>query len=195
MTSADVSARIAWDEDARAIAAVQVRAWRTSYADLLPGEILDSLDVDEIAERWRTALARPQDARNRVLVALERNLVTGFLVTGPATDPDCDPVAVGELTDLTIDPHQRGAGHGSRLLQAGADTLVADRFERAVMWLPAVDDRLRAFLTSAGWGPDGAHRTLDLLGDGSITVKQVRLHSALVDQPDDRTGDPSSPGA
>jgi ribosomal protein S18 acetylase RimI-like enzyme len=194
MTGADVSARIAWDEDARAIAAVQVRAWRTSYADLLPGEILDSLEVDEIAERWRTALARPQDARNRVLVALERNLVTGFLVTGPATDPDCDPVSVGELTDLTIDPHQRGAGHGSRLLQAGADTLVADRFARAIMWLPAVDDRLRAFLTSAGWGPDGAHRTLDLLGDGSITVKQVRLHTALVDAPD-QPDEPSSPGA
>jgi ribosomal protein S18 acetylase RimI-like enzyme len=183
MSSADVSARIAWDEDAPAIAAVQVRAWRTSYADLLPAEILDSLDADEIAERWRTALARPQDARNRVLVALERNLVTGFLVTGPASDPDCDPVADGELTDLTVDPHQRGGGHGSRLLQAGVDTLVADRFTRAVMWLPAVDDRLRAFLTSAGWGPDGAHRTLDLLGDGSITVKQVRLHTALVDPP------------
>ena len=64
------------------------------------------------------SLGRPADARNRVLVALERNLVTGFLVTGPATDPDCDPISVGELTDLTVDPHKRGAGHGSRLLQA-----------------------------------------------------------------------------
>jgi ribosomal protein S18 acetylase RimI-like enzyme len=183
MTSADVSARVAWAEDAPAIAAVQVRAWRESYADLLPAEVLQTLDVEEIAARWRPALSRPGDARNRVLVALERNLVTGFLVTGPATDPDCDPIATGELTDLTVDPHKRGEGHGSRLLQAGADTLVADRFTHAVMWLPSVDDRLRAFLTSAGWAPDGAHRTLDLLGDGSVTVKQVRLHTALVDQP------------
>lgn len=183
MTSADVSVRVAWAEDAPAIGAVQVRAWRSSYADVFPSEVLDSLDAGEIAERWRQSLGRPSDARNRVLVALERNLVTGFLVTGPAGDPDCDPISTGELTDLTVDPHQRGVGHGSRLLQAGADTLVADRFTRAVMWLPAVDDRLRAFLTGAGWGPDGAHRTLDLLGDGSITVKQVRLHTALVDQP------------
>jgi hypothetical protein len=93
-------------------------------------------------------------------------------------------VSTGELTDLTVDPHQRGAGHGSRLLQAGADTLVADRFTRAITWLPAADDRLRAFLTGAGWGPDGAHRTLDLLGDGTTTVKQVRLHTALVDPVD-----------
>lgn len=182
MVSADVSARIAWSEDAPAIAAVQVRAWRASYADLLPAEVLEALDEEQIAEAWRLAFARPVDARNRVLVALERNLVTGFLVTGPATDPDCDPVATGQLTDLTVDPHKRGIGHGSRLLQAGADTLVADRFARAVTWLPVGDDRTRAFLTSGGWGPDGAHRTLDLLGDGTTTVKQVRLHTSLLDQ-------------
>jgi ribosomal protein S18 acetylase RimI-like enzyme len=183
MPSADVSARVAWSEDAAAIAAVQVRAWRASYVDLLPADVLESMDPEQIAETWRVSLGRPADARNRVLVALERNLVTGFLVTGPATDPDCDPVAVGELTDLTVDPHKRGAGHGSRLLQAGVDTLLADRFTRAVTWLPAGDDATRAFLTSGGWGPDGAHRTLDLLGDGATTVKQVRLHTALVDQP------------
>lgn len=181
MTSADVSARIAWAEDAPAIAAVQVEAWRASYAEMLPTEVLDGLDADQIAEGWRQALGRPGDARNRVLVALERNLVTGFLVTGPSSDPDCDPVSMGQLTDLTVDPHKRGVGHGSRLLQSGADTLVADRFERAVMWLPAGDDATRAFLASAGWGPDGAHRTLDLLGDGTTTVRQVRLHTALVD--------------
>ncbi len=180
MSGADVSARVAWADDAPAIAAVQVRAWRTSYAELLPAEVIDALDVDQIAAGWRDALTRPADARNRVLVALERNTVTGFVVTSPAADPDCDPISTGELADLTVDPHTRGEGHGSRLLQAGADTLVADRFTRAVTWLPSSDDRLREFLVSAGWGPDGAHRTLDLLGDGTTTVKQVRLHTALV---------------
>jgi GNAT superfamily N-acetyltransferase len=177
--SSDVSCRVAWADDAAAIAAVQVRAWRTSYADLLPAEVLDALAADEIAAGWQTALTRPPDARNRVLVALERNLVTGFAVTGPATDPDCDPVADGELADLTVDPHRRGEGHGSRLVQACVDTLRADRFTRAVAWLPATDDATRAFLTDGGWGPDGAHRTLDLTGDGTVTVKQVRLHTDL----------------
>src|SRR6478672_3131606 len=113
MTSADVSARVAWADDAPAIAAVQVRAWRASYADLLPADVLDQLDPEQLAVGWREQLARPQDARQRVLVGLERNTVTGFVLTGPATDPDCDPVAVGELTDLTVDPLLRGAGHGS----------------------------------------------------------------------------------
>lgn len=177
--SADVSCRVAWADDAPAIAAVQVRAWRASYAELLPADLLAGLDADQLARGWRESLGRPPDARNRALVALERNLVTGFALTGPATDPDCDPVADGEVTDLTVDPHQRRAGHGSRLMQACVDTLKADRFTRAVTWLAAQDDETRTFLTDAGWAPDGAHRTLDLAGDGTVQVKQVRLHTDL----------------
>jgi ribosomal protein S18 acetylase RimI-like enzyme len=179
VVNADVSCRVAWADDAPAIAAVQVRAWRTSYDGVLPDELLHALVADELAAQWRTSLGRPPDARNRVLVALERNLVTGFAVTGPAADPDCDPVADGEITDLTVDPHKRHAGHGSRLMQASVDTLKADRFTRAVTWLAAQDDETRGFLTAAGWAPDGAHRTLDLTGDGTVQVKQVRLHTDL----------------
>lgn len=177
--SADVSCRVAWADDAPAIAAVQVRAWRTSYGGILPAEVLDGLDPDQIAETWRQSLASPPDARNRVLIALERNLVTGFAVTGPGTDPDCDPVADGEISDLTVDPLKRREGHGSRLMQACVDTLRADRFQRGVTWLASTDDALRGFLASGGWEPDGAHRTLDLTGDGSVTVNQVRLHTGL----------------
>lgn len=177
--SADVSCRVAWTDDADAIAAVQVRAWRASYAGVLPAELLDGLVATDLAEQWRDSLQAPPDARNRALVALERNLVTGFALTGPATDPDCDPISDGEIADLTVDPHKRRAGHGSRLMQAAVDTLKADRFSRAVTWLAARDDETRAFLTEAGWAPDGAHRTLDLTGDGSVQVKQVRLHTSL----------------
>ncbi len=177
--SSDVSCRIAWADDAPAIAAVQVRAWRAAYVDVLPADLLAGMEVDEFAAAWRTSLASPPDARNRAVIALERNLVTGFALTGPAVDPDCDPIADGEMTELTVDPHKRTLGHGSRLLQACADTLKADRFTRAVTWLAAGDDVTRAFLTAAGWGPDGAHRTLDLTGDGSVQIKQVRLHTDL----------------
>ena len=112
-------------------------------------------------------------------MALERNRVVGFAITTPATDPDCDPVSDGELMELTVAPEEQGKGHGSRLLQAAADTMQADRFTRAVIWLVADDDVTRAFLTEAGWAADGAHRTLDLDGTGATQVKQVRLHTAL----------------
>jgi ribosomal protein S18 acetylase RimI-like enzyme len=177
--TADVSVRVGWADDAAGIAAVQVAAWRREYAGLLPAEVLDSLDVEEFAGAWHASLNSPQDARNRVLVALERSTVRGFAVTGPAGDPDLDPIAHGEISELTVHPDTTGHGHGSRLVQACADTLRADRFTTALVWLNAGDDARRAFLTAAGWAPDGAHRELDLHGDGSVRVKQVRLHTDL----------------
>lgn len=190
--TADVSARTAWPADAGAIAGVQVRAWRDSYADLLPRDVLDGLDTDAIAQQWGRSLDKPGDARNRVLVALERASVRGFAVTGPNTDPDADPVVDGELVELVVDPAARRTGHGSRLLHACADTLRADRFTRARTWLASTDDTTRGFLVGAGWAADGAHRELDLRGDGSVAVRQVRLHTDLGDGSDD-SDDSSDP--
>jgi GNAT superfamily N-acetyltransferase len=175
--SADVSVRIAWADDAEAIARIQARAWATSYAGLVPAAA--DLRPADFAEVWREALTRPADARHRALVALERNRVVGFAITTPATDPDTDPASDGELMELTVDEDERAQGHGSRLLQAAADTMFADRFTRAVAWLVAGDDTGRGFLTAAGWAPDTAHRTLDLDGSGAHQVRQVRLHTQL----------------
>jgi GNAT superfamily N-acetyltransferase len=177
--TSDVSVRVAWADDAPGIAGVQVRAWKQEYDGLLPAELLDQMDAADFADAWHDSLNKPKDARNRVLVALERNTIRGFAVTGPASDPDADPVADGEVVELTVEPGQTGHGHGSRLVQACADTLHADKFARAVIWLNSDDDARRGFLTEAGWAPDGAHRELDLHGDGSIRVKQVRLHTDL----------------
>ena len=177
LPTADVSVRIAWADDASAIAQLQAGAWQERYADLLPASVLPT--PDDLAPAWAQALARPGDARNRVLVALERNRVCGYAVTSAASDPDCDPIADGELADLTVAADEQRKGHGSRLLQAAVDTMVADKFTRSVSWTIATDDALRNFLTSAGWGADSAHRELDLDGTGAVTVKQVRLHTAL----------------
>jgi ribosomal protein S18 acetylase RimI-like enzyme len=181
MPTADVSVRVAWADDAEAIAELQLLTWPALYAGVLPATAFPSgpEQVAAAAAAWRRSLSAPGDARNRVLVALERNRVVGFVITGPATDPDCDPVADAEVGELTVDPRERGSGHGSRLLQAAADTMVADRFVRAVTWVLATDDALRRFLTEAGWAADSAHRELDLDGTGTTAVKQVRLHTRL----------------
>ncbi len=177
---ADVSCRIAWADDADAIAGVQVRAWRTSYDGLLPAELLDSLDRDALAAGWRASLVQPADARQRVLVALERNTVTGFALTSPAVDPDADPSSDGEVADLTVDPEHRGHGHA---LTADAGLRRHPRrgrvHHRGDLGQRRRRRRCAASWSTAGWAPDGAHRELDLRGDGEVTVKQVRLHTAI----------------
>lgn len=177
--TADVSVRVAWADDAPGIAEVQIAAWRDSYSDLFPAHILASMQPEEVAAAWHASLTKPPDARNRALVALERNRIVGFAVTSPATDPDCDPISDGEIAEFSVLPDERGKGHGSRLLHACVDTLAADRFTRAVAWLTSTDDSLRGFLDQAGWAPDTAHRELDLDGTGQVTIRQVRLHTAI----------------
>lgn len=183
MPTADVSVRIAWAADAPAVAGAQVRSWQERYADLLPADVLGELPVDAFTAQWEQAIARPKEARQRVLVALERATVRGFAATAPATDGDADPAVDAELTEFAVDASARAVGHGSRLLHAVVDTLRADRFQRATVWLASTDDAVRGFLTSQGWDTDGAHRELDLYGDGTTTVKQIRLHTDLTSAP------------
>jgi ribosomal protein S18 acetylase RimI-like enzyme len=177
--TADVSVRLAWGADADAIGRLQVRAWQESYADLLPADVLDALPPDAFAEQWRNSITRPREARERVLVALDRTSVRGFVATSPGRDPDADPADDGEIAELVVDSDHRGAGHGSRLVHAAVDTLRSDKFQRATIWLNASADDLRAFLTAQGWESDGGHRELDLYGDGAVVVKQLRLHTAV----------------
>jgi GNAT superfamily N-acetyltransferase len=181
--TADVSVRLAWGDDADAIGVLQVRAWQAVYAGVVPPDVLATLPADAFAEQWRQSITRPREARERVLVALERAAVRGFVATAPARDGDANPAVDGEIVELVVDPDHRGAGHGSRLLHAAVDTLRADGFERATIWLNASAEDLRAFLAAQGWDSDGGHRELDLYGDGAVIVKQVRLHTSVQEQP------------
>lgn len=171
--------RLAWPQDAEAIADVQIAAWKRSYAGVLPDEVLASLNRDTLANAWREEIGQPAEARQRILVALDEDAVVGYVLTAPAADPDCDPANDGEIDDLTVHADHEHSGHGSRLLHAAVDTLRADKFERAIVWLTSTDDARRVFLTESGWAPDGAHRTLDLNDDGKVLVNQIRLHTAL----------------
>jgi ribosomal protein S18 acetylase RimI-like enzyme len=180
--TADVSVRIAWAADAPAVAALQVRAWQERYADLLPAGVLEDLPVDAFTAQWERSIARPKEARQRVLVGLERATVRSFAATAPATDADADPSRDAEITEFIVDATTRGAGHGSRLLHAAVDTLRSDRFTRATLWLVSTDDELREFLVRQGWAADGAFRELDLYGDGTVSVRQVRLHTDVTSE-------------
>ncbi len=170
--SVDTPVRIAWPDDAPAIAAVQWAAWSERFPQVpVPG------DVEAMSQAWATALTRTDDARRRILVALADEVVVGFALTSPATDPDCDPIQVGELAEFTVAGDARGSGHGTRLLQAGIDTLEADHFTRAVTWVSNDDDPLRRLLTSSGWAADGAHR--ELADESGHSLRQVRLHTSI----------------
>lgn len=173
--SADVSARLAWPSDAATISALQQEHWRARYGEALDAQ--GQINADEMAERWDRLITAPRDARIRTLVALERASIRGFALVHPCHDPDADQIADGEIGEFVVAEEFLKQGHGSRLLQACADTLRADGFRRAVWWLTTNADEVRGFAESAGWEADGAHRELE---GPSGRLKQVRLHTALL---------------
>jgi len=174
--SADVSARLAWPDDAATIAALQHAHWRRTYGDTVDPAELAALDEAVMTERWAQIVAAPRDARMRVLVALERATMRGFALVHPCHDPDADQVADAEVGEFVVDESHRREGHGSRLLHACVDTVRADGFTRAVWWVSTGDDVLRAWLQDAGWAPDGAHREF---AGATGPLKQIRLHTSL----------------
>ena len=170
--------------DAGAIARIQVARWRTSYAGLVPADVLAELTSAEAEQRWREhwagSLAGPPSSRHRVLVAVGAGdggtrLMAGFASFGPATDPDRWPATDGELYELCVAQDQAGRGHGSRLLNAAATTMAEDGFGTVSAWVLEQDASAWQFLESAGWAPDGARRELDM----GTAVPAIRLHAAL----------------
>lgn len=173
------SVRLALPAEAGQIAALQRRAWESDLPRELAQPLL-AVPLQQSTQLWQQAIITPPLARCRVLVAVDGGTarIAGFATTGPSEDPDADPAMHGELGEFVIDPVSRGHGHGSRLLNAVVDTLVADGCRIARVWIRSADDVMRTFLTETGWGADGAHRELgsDL---SPARLKQVRLHTAI----------------
>jgi GNAT superfamily N-acetyltransferase len=165
---ADVSVRPARPDDAERVAAVQLSTWRTAYS-FLPTEALE-VPLEQAAALWLRAIEVPPTPAHRVLVAMEGDEVVGFAASGPADD---DVVAV-EVSTLLVEPRWGRRGHGSRLLAATVDHWRQDGAQTAVSWVWERDVVSQAFLTGAGWEPDGAARGLDT---GPRIERQVRLHA------------------
>ncbi|HKS98081.1 MAG TPA: GNAT family N-acetyltransferase [Rugosimonospora sp.] len=179
--------RPARPQDATEITRIQLATWRTAYRRLLPRRVLDELDQDWMAQRWREAIDAPPSPAHQVLVAVEQSAqsyLVGFAAAGPADEaalaPEEPAGALGPdtaaVTDLLVEPRWGRRGHGSRLLAACVDGWRGHGFTRAVAWAYEADAATLKFLGSAGWGPDGAARALDV--DDQL-VSQLRLHADL----------------
>jgi ribosomal protein S18 acetylase RimI-like enzyme len=198
--------RVANPDDVMDIARIQLTTWRVAYRRILPKHVLDQLDVEWLAERWREAIVSPPSARHRVLVAVEQSgapqaatgpsaYLVGFSASGPADGtalaPDEDHSALGDgvvaVTELLVEPRWGRRGHGSRLLAACVEHWRSDGFGAAVAWTFRDDVASVRFLTSTGWGADGAARALDV---DDLLVPQIRLRTGLTEQGTEPDGEP-----
>lgn len=150
------------------------RLQRKSWA-MTPGlaEAMAGISADETVRAWHEAITKPPLAHCRVLVALGAGAIVGFAVTGPSNDPDAE-LTDGLIAEFVVDETSIEDGHSSRLINAAVDTLRADGYDVATLWLPSAADGLREFLIGCGWGTDGAHREMGS-EDGAASLKLIRM--------------------
>lgn len=158
-----MSVREARLEDAPAIAGVNIRSWRTAYAGILPDSFLEAMDVAEDEQRWRRAIRLASPKQRPVLVAEgAEDSVVGFAVVGE----DNEEPGHGLLFLLYVDPTAWGSRAGHELM-AASEAWLAERWDRAVLWVLEANERARRFYERAGWHADG--------GESWSTYDDVRL--------------------
>ncbi|MCL1587319.1 MAG: GNAT family N-acetyltransferase [Actinomycetia bacterium] len=164
------------EDDADAMGAVHVRAWRAAYSGgLMPDEYLDSLSAQARANMWRQQLAQPvADRSARFVVENPAGVVVGFALIGPkGNDSDADD---GELYVINVDPESWGTGAGPVLHEEAVDALRDSEFGRAVLWVHPKNHRARHFYESRGWRADDVDRVETVLG---VEIVEVRYSLIL----------------
>ena len=129
--------RPATQDDARAIAELEVRAWRWAYVDFVAEEEMPS--VAERAAAW--------EGKDGIFVAEVEDRIVGVV-----------QVLDGELRGLYVEPAAQGAGLGTSLYDFARERLRAAGYAEAVLWVFEGNGHARGFYERRGWVADGARR-------------------------------------
>ncbi|MFI6101514.1 GNAT family N-acetyltransferase [Lentzea sp. NPDC051213] len=173
---ADAGVHTATAADLAEIIRIHRETWRLAYAQLLPQEVLDTLDTDEA---W--ALAVQSGA---VLAATEGDWTVGFVVASKAPDDEVakadgtlpPDAATTALLSVLVEPRWGRRGHGTRLVAEACEKLTEAGATRGIAWVPEADKASRNFYERIGWAGDGTVRTLDA---GGRPLREVRVSGPL----------------
>ncbi|MET9631839.1 GNAT family N-acetyltransferase [Lentzea sp. NPDC006480] len=173
---ADAGVHLATPADLAEIIRIHRETWRLAYAQLLPQEVLDTLDTEEA---WSGAVQQ-----GAVLKAVEGEWIVGFAVASKAPDDevakadgslpeDADTTA---LISVLVEPRWGRRGHGTRLVAEATKRLSEAGATRGIAWVPEADQASRNFYERLGWSGDGTVRTLDA---GGRPLREVRMSGPL----------------
>ncbi len=168
----DAAVRTARPTDAGGVGAVQAQLWASAYGMFLSPELLHQFTPEAFSQVWEESLSAPPSPLHRLLVATQGTELVGFVAIGPAGD---GTGAIGEILIGGVVESHRRTGHGSRLLNAAVDTLLAGNFGQVETWVLALDSTTLEFAEQAGLTADGAWRERALPGDN--TAREVRLRA------------------
>lgn len=131
-----IAIRPSGEAEARRLAEIYVETWRTTYAGMVPDEVLLRMSVAQQTKRWRGYLTR-RTTRDTILTAeVEGAGAIGFGSAGPARRSGA---TVGEVYTLYVLPDWQGQGAGRELLQAMFSNMRGAGFEEVLIWVVAAN--------------------------------------------------------
>jgi GNAT superfamily N-acetyltransferase len=136
--------RAATVADARALAELEVRAWRWAYVDIVAEQ--DMITIEDRETHWSSA------AIEGAFVAEVGGRSVGVVQVGP----DGDDPSVGRLRGPDVEPAAQGAGIGAALYDHAVAQLRSAGFVEAVFWVFEANGHARGFYERRGWSADGA---------------------------------------
>jgi GNAT superfamily N-acetyltransferase len=168
--------------DARRMATINVRSWRSAYRGMLPDALLDSLDAKAITEDFVHTLANRRP-RRAILVAeggrgpIHR--VVAYAALGPANEESSAGIKgpaneVAQLQMIDVDPRWMGRGFGHALHEAILEVAQTLNFRKAVLWVLPENAGARAFYESHGWTCEATERTEQMDGHPVPQIRYVR---------------------
>ncbi|MDP9441932.1 MAG: GNAT family N-acetyltransferase [Actinomycetota bacterium] len=165
--------RAATSADAWAIATVHVDSWRSTYAGLIPDDLLARLSVERRAEGWGQLLARDEPASG--VLVLESDGVVGFCHYSRSRDDDTDD-ATAELTAIYLLERAWGKGGGTMLVGEATGAMARAGYNRVTLWVLEGNLRAPRFYEARGWGRDGAFKVENR---ESFELRELRYVRAL----------------
>ena len=146
MSGSEFLVRSATMDDASAIAEVHVASWQSAYRDILPAELLSTLNVERRTEAWRRVL---EGGPGSVLLATTTDQdVLGFCHVGPNRGAPTE--FLGEVYAIYLLQHARRRGVGRDLFTRATDVLRSRAHPSFLVWVLDVNLEARRFYERLG---------------------------------------------
>lgn len=168
MRGDQISLRPAGRTDLDAVIAVFRACWSTSYASVLPPDLVAAMTPDRSRSLW-TRVLDEADA-GEVIVA-----ETGGVIAGVTRWAVPDGESPGWVHSLYVDPVAQGLGIGRRLLSATEQAIVSAGAAAARLWVFEANGPSRSFYATCGWSPDGTTRVEDEFGEPEIGLTKALI--------------------
>jgi GNAT superfamily N-acetyltransferase len=152
------------------MADLNVRVWQVSFRGAVADEVIDQQDPTPRARFFAEHL--PSTPPSFTEVAIEDDVIVGFVHVGPNRDPDAADLL--EVYGLYVDPDQHRRGIGTVLMRRALEW-IGTTGTGATLWTLRAVAATRRFYEAMGWHPDGTTKT-ETAGDHPLHQVRYRIN-------------------